>query len=153
MKSNGFSTFYVGYDTIEDWRRSAGSFRPVYALPLEEPGPVGSYGQQTNSLVVLVSLIEPEDATVHYVRILAGRLDYVNGAPWGDDHAERKERLNQVYALVTGWLAEQGYTVRRGAVATPHDLKFLNGWADFLKYDKEKRVYYRQASAEPENLA
>jgi hypothetical protein len=140
--------FFVGFHSLEVWQRATATLRPVYAIPIEEPGPVGNHGLQVNDLVVMISQIEPEDAQVYYVRLKVGVLEYLNGSPWGDDnHAERKQRLNQVYELVTAWLAEHGYTVYEGAVAMPRDLKFLNGWADFLKYDMEKKVYYQQAEA------
>jgi len=146
------SPFFVGYETLEEWAKAADKTRPVYALPIQDQGKTSNEGFRVDDLTVFVSQLEAAQAAVHYVSLHVSSLQFMDNVPWNDDHEGRRERFNQVWNLVSEWLAREGFTVRSAIVARPNDLRLLSGWADFIAYDKaEKRYYYRTdlASAEP----
>ena len=139
-----FAGHFIGYDSLEEWAETTDKARPVYALPIQEPGKTDSHGIRSDDLVIVVAQTVPAEAATHYVRLHVTSLEYLNGSPWGDGHGERKGRSNQVWELVQAWLSEQGFTVRQAAVAHPKDLRLLDGWANFIGYDQKQERYYRK---------
>lgn len=138
---------FIGYHTLEEWLRSVGKNRPVFASLITEPGKVERYGTRMDKLVVLAA--QPgDDDLVHYCRLMVGQLQYVAGQPFGADHAQRIERAQQALGIVRGWLAEHGLTIRNGVAAMPENLRLLDGWADFLVFDQKTQEYKRYEPTE-----
>jgi len=142
-KVTGLGTF-IGFGSLEEWLKSIDPHRYVCVLGVEEPGQTNRVGVRTDDLLVVVSQPVSAENLVLYVRLHVGIIEYLNGSPWGDNHAERRERFKQVEKLVREWLIEKGLNVVAGIVAQPKDLRYLDGWADFLGYDKENKRYYRK---------
>ena len=83
----------------------------------------------------------------YYCRLRVGTYQSMNGQPLNEDHQAYKVRCQQAWEIVTEWLTGQGLDYLGALVATPRDLVMLDGWCDFLTYDKETKSY-RRAEAE-----
>ena len=133
---------FIGYGSLEDWAEAISTHEPVYACPLTEPDKPNAQGMRTDRLVITCS--QPDDrGHVHYCRLRVGFLQYIGDTPINQDHEERKQRLDQAWEIVETWLRDRGFTIRRAAVAVPVDLKLMDGWAGFLRWDKETKRFHR----------
>ncbi len=137
---------YVGYATVEEWTKSANPGEPVYCMLITEPGKATTHGMRVDNLVIAVAQTDAR-GDVHYVRLPVGALTYLLTAdgkkPWNSDHAERKERAEQAHRIVVEWLTER-CAVREATIAMPTGFRLLDGWANFLGWDKDTQKFYRQ---------
>lgn len=133
---------FIGYGTLETWENYATHTKPVYADAIMQPGQTSKQGLRQDKLAVCVSQID-SDGNVHYCSLPCGYLAYVAGHPFDSDHAERKQRHNEVFHLVLDWLKERGFSVRQAIIATPMNLRFVDGWAEFIQYDQQTKSFYR----------
>lgn len=136
---------FIGYGLLEDWADQADLAKSVLADAVSSPGPTSKQGLRQDKLSVYVAQIDP-DGNVHYCSLACGYLSYVAGRPFDTDHEQRKQRQEQVYQLILDWLKEHGFYVRRAVVATPTNLRFLDGWANFIQYNKDTKTFYRSDS-------
>jgi hypothetical protein len=133
---------FIGYGSLETWATYASTLKTVYANALIQPGQTSKQGLRQDKLAVQVAQID-SDGNVHYCSLACGYLAHVAGHPFDSDHDERKQRQNQVFHLVLDWLKEHGFSVRLAVIATPVNLRFLDGWAEFIQYNKESKTFYR----------
>ncbi len=65
--------------------------------------------------------------------------------------ARTRRRAVWAYRLVEEYIiTRHGFTVEGAMIAMPRDLKLLDGWADFLRYDKEADRFVTNHSAQKE---
>lgn len=144
---------FIGYASVEQWANFADAFAPVYCLMPTEPGKATSHGMRVDNLVIALAQTDAR-GDVHYVRLPVGSLTYLLTAqgkqPWDSDHAERQARADAAYAIVRAWLNEHftainpRFAAREATVAMPTNLRLLDGWANFLGWDKDAKRFFRQ---------
>jgi hypothetical protein len=132
-------TIYIGYSTLETWLRALRGIppeglgkRPIQSLSINETE-AGSHGIYYRIYVHLVSFVAGNQ--VHYVRIKFGTTQHVANDDLGIDNEAIRQRAVAGSKLVDAWLRAQGLYVVEAIVATPRDLRFLEGWAEFLQLD------------------
>lgn len=131
---------YVGYATLEKFLDHTPCYNDIYATLLTEPGTNGTHGVRTDKLVITIQRIDAE--LVHYCRIPVGSLTFIaDSQPFDPNAQERKDRAFQAFDLVQKWLVNEKYNLVPATVATPLDHRFLDGWADFLNYSKERGFF------------
>jgi hypothetical protein len=139
---------FIGYGTLERWHQAAQEDeRPApraYANLIETPTP-GQYNISINRLYAIISRLD-RDNNVHYCRLRLGSIQMVAGRPLNGDHEAIKERAQQGFDLLGVWLSEQGYEIVPALIAVPNDLTLLDGWADFLAFDKTKNQFHRKGA-------
>lgn len=141
-------SYWIGYPALEAWAANVEADKPVLALLITEPGPRNKNGLSVDKSAVIVQQIRA-DACVHYCRLVAARHTMIAGRPFETDDERRREMARQLYALVTAWLKEHQLTVREAVVTAPTGLVWLEGWADFIGYDKNTQTYFRREAGEP----
>jgi len=53
-------------------------------------------------------------------------------------HERSRQRALSAYRLIEEYIiTRHGFPIESAMIAMPRDLKLLDGWADFLRYDKE----------------
>lgn len=130
---------FIGYASIEDWAESIDTSRPVYALPIESPGATNQTGIRRDDLAIVCAQTDGQE--VHYFRMTTGFITFIADKPFDVDADARRERRDQAWGIVLDWLEER-FTVRLGLVAMPRDLKVLDGWPRFLRWDNNTRRFY-----------
>jgi hypothetical protein len=70
--------------------------------------------------------------------MVVGETHYV-----ASDPPDRRpiELAGQAWQIVQDWLKAQGLVVRKGVIAVPENLRLMNGWANFLRFDQKKQEY------------
>jgi len=126
--------------------------RPLYVMLLEQPGKMDKHGVAVNDLALVIQDIAPQG--VRYCRLSLASVSTIGGKPFSEDtHKEKWERAQSAYKIVRAWLAEQGYTVEEATIAHPRGYVFLNGWASFLKYDKDSDRFVRAEASDDDSRA
>lgn len=129
----------IGYSTIEEWCKVIDNNSPIYTCLVQEDSPSNVSGLVYKKDIVFCSKVD-SDKNVHYFRQTLRTytsMDKKENTALEGWHLI-KEWLNLLFSL------EEGFTIREGAIAMPQDLKLLEGYADFLRWDKEKNQYYRE---------
>jgi hypothetical protein len=137
MREQGF---FIGYFDLEEWAKNCIGNR-INASLFSDPGTPGQYGQRIDKMVIECSQVQ--DDTAHYCRIPVVSIATMNGQPFDPDANVRRERAGQAWEMVRDWLTEQGFELRQAIVSMPRDLMCVDGWANFLGYDKE-HGYFRK---------
>lgn len=133
-------TIHLGYSTLEEFLKQSDDANPLYTMLITDPGTSQQHGIRSDRLVILCQ--QPEYDVIHYCRIPVGRLTYINGdTPFDPDAKERTQQATAAYNLVTTWLQEQGYKLITATIATPTEMRYLDGWASFLAYSKDRGFY------------
>jgi hypothetical protein len=132
---------FIGHPTVEQLISVTDAQEPVYCMLITESGATTAQGLRTDKLVIVVS--QPDErGDVHYVRLPVGSVSFIGNTPFDSDHAERRERARQAYAVVRGWLSGFSSPVCEALIAMPTDYRLLEGWADFLGYNKGTKQYF-----------
>jgi len=136
---------FIGYADLETMLTNTptlidGHPVAVYVMLLEQPGKMDKHGVAVNDLALVIQDIAPQG--VRYCRLSLASVSTIGGKPL-DTHKAKWERAQSAYKIVRAWLAERGYTVEEATIAHPRDYVFLDGWAAFLKYDKETDRFLR----------
>jgi hypothetical protein len=116
---------FVGYKTIDQWLLVIDRSKPVFASLATEPGEAAQYNLRTDQLVIVIA--QPEDDLVHYFRTVVAQLRYLDGEPFDVDHKRRIVSANEAWQKVQDWLQDQKLIYRQGVIASPKDLRFLDG--------------------------
>jgi len=128
---------FIGYGSLEGLLDSHPTGAPVFISLNEEQGQPGQYGIALHTFALIVSDIR--DGHARYCRIVLGRVQTINGEVFDTGSRERtRQRALSAYRLIEEYIiTRHGFTVESAMIAMPRDLKLLDGWADFLRYDKE----------------
>ncbi len=128
---------FIGYGSLEGLLDSHPTGAPVFISLNEEQGQPGQYGVALHTFALIVSDIR--DGHARYCRIVLGRVQTINGEVFDTGSRERtRQRALSAYRLIEEYIiTRHGFTVESAMIAMPRDLKLLDGWADFLRYDKE----------------
>ena len=137
-------SLFIGYETLEEWLKSADKTRPVFANLIIDPGKSKDTGIRTDRYVIIVNQPEEGGGLVHYCRLLVEKIRYVADQPFDQDRDLRVARARNAWSIVEDWLIENGFTVSHGIFATPKDFLLLDGWAGFLEFDQERQQYLRK---------
>lgn len=135
---------FIGYGTLEGWSEVADRARPIYAVSVLESGGGGGMPEERRQVI---QIAQPDTAgDVHYCRIVVGSLTYLYGKPFegGELYDQKVKRQEAAWEIVHFWLVEQGFTVRRAAVAMPKDFKLMEGWPGFLVYASDTMSFHRR---------
>ena len=136
---------FIGYTTLEEWACHTERQQPVYVTLVEQPA-AGTATIEQRQVCVLVQQITAQ-GDVCYCRLPIGWQTYSQGLPFDlREHAVRHERYTQAYRLIQDWLrTTSGYAyLHEATVAHPADLRWLDGVAEFLLFDKEHKHFYRK---------
>ena len=137
VTAGGLYSLFIGYTTLEEWITVVDDDLPVFANLINETGKSGQYDIRTDQLVIMAA--QPGDESiVHYCRLVVSEMRYLVGDP-----PDRRpiELAGQAWQLVQDWLKAQGLVVRKGVIAVPENLRLMNGWANFLRFDQKKQEY------------
>ena len=128
---------FIGYGSLEGLLDTHPADAPVFLSLNEEQGPPGQYGIALHTLALTVSDIR--DGHARYCRMVVGRVQAIGGEAFDTGSRERtRQRALSAYRLIEEYIiTRHGFTVESAMIAMPRDLKLLDGWADFLRYDKE----------------
>jgi len=128
---------FIGYGSLEGLLDSHPTGAPVFISLNEEQGQPRQYGVALHTFALIVSDIR--DGHARYCRIVLGRVQTINGEVFDTGSRERtRQRALSAYRLIEEYIiTRHGFTVESAMIAMPRDLKLLDGWADFLRYDKE----------------
>ena len=121
----------IGYSTLEEWCKVVDKDSPVYVCLLQETSPSNVPGLLYKKDVVSCCQADSRE-NVHYFRQTLRTYTSVD--------MEENSAI-EGWQIIKEWLVEKGFTVLEGTVSMPGDLKLLEGYADFLKWDKDKRKY------------
>ena len=139
---------FIGFGLLEDWRWAIDPARPVQADCI-----VDSNGHAKNvsltywKQVIVVS--QSKDGDVAYCRIVVDTYKSMNGVTPAFEADKHRRHAETAWAVIQTWLAEQGLRWQRAVVATPRNLKMLEGYADCLRYDKTSDSWLR---ADPQGV-
>lgn len=134
---------YIGYSSVEKFLDYTPPYHDIYATLITEPGASGQHGVRSDKLVITLQRLK--DDQVHYCRIPVGSLTYIGESqPFDPNAQERKDRALQAFDLVQTWLVKAHYNLIPATVAVPLDHRFLDGWADFLGYTKERGFFLEE---------
>lgn len=143
---------FIGYETLEEWLKSADKTRPVFANLIIDPGKPKDTGIRTDRYVIIVNQPEEGGGLVHYCRLQVEKVRYIGDQPFDNDRDLRVARARDAWRIVEDWLIENGFTISHGIVAAPKDLLFLDGWANFLVFDQELQQYIRKEKKRKKRL-
>ncbi len=133
-------TIHLGYSTLEDLLKQTDRSNYLYTMLITDPGSTQPHSYRTDRLIILCQ--QPEHDTVHYCRIPVGSVTYINGDTlFSPDAEQRKQRAIDAYNIVVAWLQEQNYKLITASIATPIEMRYLDGWASFLGYEKERGFF------------
>lgn len=116
----------IGYPRLSDLIIAVYPSEPVYVAPHVETTFGNIEGQRTDHHYIMVTQPDARNR-VHYCRIPVVKLVYHNGIAFAPDYAEQLAKVEQVQGEVEGQLVGEGFTLRRGIVATPKELELING--------------------------
>ena len=142
------SLHFIGYPTIEQFAAQISVAEPINCMLLTEPGPTTDHGLRTDKLVIVVSQSD-DRGDAYYVRLPVGSLSWIGDTAFDSDQPQRRERARQAYAIVRDWLQAR-FTVREAAIAMPTDYRLLDGWADFLEWNKDAKKFYLKGTQQDE---
>lgn len=136
---------FVGYPRLEELLQSVNrKSGPVFSMLSSEPGKAEKFGLITRSMIVTVAQPEVAGGIVHYCRLPAGQMRYIEDQPFERDHERRVKNAERLWNLVDTWLGDKGLEIRHGTIATPQNMRFLDGWADWLEIDPATQEYKRK---------
>ena len=132
---------FIGYSSLEGLLDTHPADAPVFLSLNEEQGPSGHYGIALSTFALTASDIRDDHA--RYCRMVLGRVQTINGQAFDTGSRERTRQLAlSAYHLVEEQIISRyGFTVENAMISLPRDLKLLDGWADFLLYDKAADRY------------
>jgi hypothetical protein len=136
---------YIGYATLEGWGQAIDKSQCVFASAITSPGAPGTHGIRHDTAEIICT--QPDNrGNVHYCRLSVGSWQELSGSPdFGQASRDKAfDRQESAWEIVKQWLNEQGFTTRNAVVAFPKSLRYLDGWADFLRYDKESGRFTRK---------
>ena len=139
---NGLLPLFVGYCTLEEWLHQADATRPVFAMPLIEPG-AAQDGLQVDELVVVCQQVA-SDLTIRYCRLRAASLTRCYGQPFDEDWQEREMAWKSLWECVKAILQEAGLTHHKATVARPKGIVLLEGRCEQVAYDQHERQFVRK---------
>lgn len=144
MTNKVLQPLFIGYSTLEELYRVLDPKRPVYAALITEPGKPNQYDQRVDALVIMVA--QPDGDLVNYCRLPVGRINYVGRLPLNGqaDEETQKTWAEQAKSLVDTWLTEGKLAVLPGVISVPQNMRWLDGWANFLFFDNSTQTYCRK---------
>jgi len=147
------SKHFIGFGTLEDWRRAIDPARPVQAnCIVDSNGHSKHVGLAYYKQVIIVSQVQNGD--VMYCRIPVDSYEAVNGHTPAFEPERHQRRAESAWEIIRAWIANQGLIWQRAIVAVPRGLKMLEGYADCLHYDNARDLWLRVAPvAAPGDLA
>ncbi len=139
---------FIGYGSLEGLLDSHPTGAPVFISLNEEQGQPGQYGVALHTFALMVSDIR--DGHARYCRMVLGRVQTIGGEAFDTGSRERtRRRALSAYRLIEEYIiTKHGFAVESAMIALPRDLKLLDGWADFLRYDKEADRFVANGQAE-----
>jgi hypothetical protein len=130
---------FIGYTTLEAWMEAIDPSRPVFACKITEPGENSTYVQETR---IVIMIAQPDESDlVHYCRLPVGHVKIFFGESFGKEHQQQVELAEQAWKLVYKWLKGKGLPMRQGVVATPANLRMVDGQAGCLHFDNQEQRY------------
>ncbi|MCC6192281.1 MAG: hypothetical protein IT318_24885 [Anaerolineales bacterium] len=135
---------YIGYASLEAWEAAIDSSRPVYASKVVDESE-GERGLRTQYLRLMVA--QPDAAgDVHYFRMTVANVTWLLDQPISRDSERRIELHDEAWRHVQAWLKAADLHWHEAVVATPPPdrLRLLDGWPEFLKYDKQAQLFWTQ---------
>jgi hypothetical protein len=138
--------FYIGYPMLEEWLTVIDKKQPVFGCLVMEMGEM-VFNQRSTDLIIIIT--QPGgDNLVHYCRLIVGCIK--DGWIYNEDGFRRMMLAEQAWKIVQDWLNQQGLTVLPGIIATPKNMRFLEGWAKFLEFDPKTQKYINKAERNPQ---
>lgn len=135
---------FIGYSGVESFARNIEPGARVYLMLLEDHA-IGSQGVGAMSCALTAQSTILDD--VAYVRVIVARVQTVQGEPFDTGEArERTAAALEALRIVREWLTRRGFEVVEATIAAPRDLKYLEGQAECLRYDKARRTYIEAQS-------
>jgi hypothetical protein len=135
---------FIGHATVESLVKNSISSRNngavnINIISIEETRNV-VHGIFNIDTVTIVSFID-DAGDIHYVRIRTTSFLSSDGRNplYGDKHYH--DWAMQARNCIQNWLTYRGYILVEAMVAMPKNYKYINGYADFLKFDKERGFY------------
>ena len=138
---------YIGYPTVEAMVPQLEKYGKVAVIAVTDPGKAGKYNISIVYNVVLVT--HASDGLVQYCRIPIARYQSMDGVhPMGErEEAEKFNKWNtQAQQIVMDWLNERDFTVIEAMLSMPKTLRYLDGGAEFLGFDKEQGYYRKEVT-------
>jgi len=139
---------FIGYGSLEGLLDTHPTGAPIFLSLNEEQGQPGQYGVRLNTFALIVSDIR--DGHARYCRMVLGRVQTMGGEAFDAKSRERtRRRALSAYQIIEEYIiTRHGFSVESEMIAMPRDLKLLDGWADFLRYDKEADRFLAGGQAE-----
>ena len=134
--------FFVGYGTLEALLQSHEPATPLYAILTSETAPAQFAGAQVVSLVLVVG--DVQNGVARQWRRTVGRFSHVAEQPLQSvEQVKRtRARAQQAYELLTHALVvAQRFEVHNALIATPPDVRILEGDTDCFHYDTPTDSY------------
>ena len=139
---------FIGYGSLAGLLDSHPTGAPLFLSLNEEQGQPGQYGVRLNTFALMVSDIR--DGHARYCRMVLGRVQTIGSNAFDTGSRERtRQRALSAYWLIEEYIINRhGFPVESAMIAMPRDLKLLDGWADFLRYDKEADRFVADGQSE-----
>lgn len=131
--------YFVGFGSAAEWKSAINQERQVNVAVITEIGPTNKMGLASGTSYLVLSQLRDDE--VLYLLVPVTRFQAMGGRPFErevDQHARRGETAQ---AIAVAWLDRAGIPHRTAVMATPRNLKLMEGTAEFLHYDKEADSY------------
>ena len=141
---------YIGFNSLEKLLEQADKSLSIEAMPIIQPGRADRrFGISICTQMIVVSQFKAQD--VLYVRIITGRFQSLDGIHPIDSARERYvARSESAWVIVQNVIKEHGFTIREALAGFPKTLRFLDGHADCLHYNKQTDLYEHNVLAQEE---
>lgn len=137
------SKYYAGFESLEKLLEQADHQKPIDAMPIVDPGKAGKFGISIHTQLILVAQQRGDELL--YCRIVTGRYQAFAGEvkPLSTTH-DYPAISASAWAIVQEEIKARGFTLREALVALPKNLRFLDGTAECLHFNKETDRYERR---------
>jgi hypothetical protein len=135
---------FIGFGTLEKFLKAIDLTKPVNADSIVIPGKSGVSGIALNEQAIIVSQANQDE--ILYCNIIISRYQSLAGSSLPLSPSEERiyqERAESAWQIVKQVMEEAGAKVREALLATPQNLRTLDGSADCLKYNKTTGLYER----------
>lgn len=128
---------FVGFGKATDFLAAIDRSQPVNAECVTLTGKAGKFGIALATTVIVLS--QPRGSEIFYFYSPISRYQTLNGEPMIMNKQEienRQTRNDRAYEITLAWLAGAGVTARHSIIAMPSTYRMLEGYADYMRYDK-----------------
>lgn len=134
------SATWIGFENLGDLLAECPPISRYYcyvSVPTQTTATIEKYNIDYKTGFLNVQIHEPQLNTVKYYRVRLGTIEYISG---NVDQEKRNRQITLatgVFALVTRYLTDRGYTWREGVITAPKDLVLFESAGRAIVYDKD----------------